>query len=307
MSGLLTGHSKVKALVDNIDTVAGLAGLIAGVIITLLFLISQTIYFLMLGPALLSASLTYLVLKTWTGTLDQFNLGTGKKILDVVFFVFFTLSIWVLFGSADARPFLYFITISATSGFLAISILFVGSKVDQLLQIFKIIILSFNLIYSKFYFFSGSGVDYWYHLKANAALVMDGFIGVLPDKEFSFPLMHIQVAIHQLMENIPIKDASNFAIIVPLVISSICVFLIARKFFDARIGLMALLFVNISDYFLLWGATPQTTTFGLCLYYFIFFVLIRGVAIQKTSLYWMIVILILFASIVVSNAISSFI
>ena len=117
-------------------------------------------------------------------------------------------------------------------------------------------IVSFNLKYSLFLGYYGVGSDYWRHLADNNLLSKYGFIEVLSAKEPYYPLMHIQVAITDIITHTPIKDATNFAIIIPLVISSICIFLVARNILNAKVGLLAMLIVNITDYHTYWGAAP---------------------------------------------------
>jgi len=295
-----------KYFLENLDTVGCISGIVFGILITSLYLISKTIYLLMLGLALTLASLVYILTKNRKKISNIPIKSSTKIIFEIIFFFLFSISLWVLYIN-DGRPPLYFVLIALCTGFLALSILSIKTKIDTVLQIVKIFMISFNLKYSLFISFVGTGIDYWVHLADNNNLVQYGFIELLSGKEQFFPLMHIQVAINQVVTNTPIKDATNLAIIIPLVISSICVFLIARKIFDVKIALIALLIVNITDYHTYWGSAPQTTSFGICLFYFLIFVILQAAASTRNGMPWNITLLTLMLVLILTHAVSSFI
>jgi len=296
-----------KFFFENLDILIGVAGICLGVLISLLYLISTTIQLLTLGLALILASSAYILLKNQQ-TIPLGSIEPSIKIvLEIVFFLIFSLSLWVLHIS-NGRPLLYFILIALGTGVLAISILFVTSTNTAILQIIKVGVLSFNIKYSLFLQNFGVGVDYWKHLADNTNLVHAGFINVLSAKEPSYPLMHIQVAINALISNSPVKDATNYAIIIPFVISSICIFLVAKKIFSVNMGLLALLIVNVTDFNIYWGVAPQTTTYGICLYYFLIFIIFRAaITPAPKNNTWFALTIFLIPVLILSHAVSSFI
>ncbi|MCQ1539534.1 hypothetical protein FTO68_11155 [Methanocalculus taiwanensis] len=260
----------------------------------------------MLGLALSLASLIYLLIKNRKNTSDTFVSKSIKIIIEVTFFILFVGSLLILHVNTD-RPSIYFIIIALSSGFLALSILSVQTRIEISLQIVKIFLVSFNLKYSLFLSYWGVGVDYWGHLLDNYNLTQYGFIEVLSGKEVYFPLMHIQVAVNQIITGSPIKDATNFGIIIPLVCSSVCVFLIAQRLLNVKIGLLALLLVNISDFHIMWGSSPQTTTFGIVLFFFLIYTIIIASLTTTHRMLWSMLSLIILVSISLNHAISSFI
>ena len=292
--------------IDNLDTITCIAGIVLGIVITSLYLVSATIHLLMLGPALTLASLLYLVIKD-REALPTTNIGnSAKPILEIVFFVLFSASLLTLHVN-EGRPLLYFVLIALSAGVLALSILLLRGKGDAVLQIIKILMVSFNLKYSLFLGYYGVGVDYWGHLTDNANLAQYGFIEILSGKESYYPLMHIQVAVNAIITDTPIKDATNFAIIIPLVISSICVFLVARKIINEKVGLLAMLMVNVTDYHTYWGAAPQTTTYGICLYYFLIFFIFQAAIAHSNRKQWLTLTVLFIPILILSHAVSSFI
>jgi len=167
--------------------------------------------------------------------------------------------------------------------------------------------VSFNLKYSLFLGYYGVGVDYWSHLTDNSNLLQYGFIEVLSGKESFYPLMHIQVAVNAIITGTPMKDATNFAIIIPLVVSSICIFLVARNIIDAKVGLLGMLIVNVTDYHTYWGAAPQTTSYGICLYYFLIFFIFQAATANPNRKRWLFLTILFIPLLILSHAVSSFI
>ncbi|MCX5844413.1 MAG: hypothetical protein NT022_11865, partial [Deltaproteobacteria bacterium] len=169
-----------KYFLENLDTVACILGIVFGILIASLYLISKTIHLLMLGLALTCASLVYLVIKKRQGVLNAPIHKSRKIIYEIIFFLLFSTSLLVLFTNEN-RPFSYFFLIALCSGFLALSILHAKTQSEIIMQILKIFMVSFNLKYSLFISFAGSGVDYWGHLKINSLLAQQGFINILLD------------------------------------------------------------------------------------------------------------------------------
>lgn len=296
----------IKIFLDRLDTVVSILGLVLGLIIMALYLISPTVQLLSLGGALFCASLLYLILIPKMAT-DQntFNLGNSNEILGSVFYLLFAMSMLV-FYSSESRTLLYFILISSCAGLIAILCLNVTTKRDVIVQIFNIVLLSLNIKLTKFYFYGGSGVDYWTHLKMNGLLSQIGNIGVLFDKEMSFPMMHINVAITQILSNVGIKDASMYSITIPLIISSVCVYFVARELFNEKIGLLGMLIVNVTDYHAWWGSAPQTTSYGVILFFFVIYLLYKFLKSERRKMYFVILFVFLF-TLISAHAVSSFI
>ncbi|MDV2481193.1 hypothetical protein F8E02_04045 [Methanoculleus sp. Wushi-C6] len=304
--GETTVRTYLSWFTDNIDVIGSVAGILIGVAISLLYLISKTIYLPMLGLALFSASLIYLLLRRANVKEYPISRSRGLSVLyEILFFSGITACL-ALLHTSGCRPPTYFIIFGVCAGLLALSILCVKTKHGVLLQLFKIVILSLLSKYSVYWFSGGSGVDYWIHLSMNLLLAQDGNISVLINKEEFFPLMHIQVAIGQILTAVPIRDASNYFILLPYVLAAICVFIIGRKIFNEKVGLLAMLIVSITDFHFLWGIAPQTTTYGVTLFYFLILIVFEATNGNDRPK-WIFLSVILILTLILGHAVSSFI
>lgn len=293
----------------RIDYIISIFGLVGGILIMSLYLISPTIFLFSLGLTLFSSSLVYLILynKNYTNDVPfKFHIcKSNKYLLEATFLILFTISI-MTFHASENRTMFYFILISLCTGIVALLCVGVTKKVDVFLQIANIILISMNLKLTKFYFFGGSGVDYWSHLKMNDELSQFGNIEVLVDKEQFFPIMHINVAATQIVADLTGKDASMFSITIPLIISSIFAYLIGRELFSENIGLLGMLIVNVSDYHNWWGVAPQTTSYGIIIFFILIYALYK-LKVHERKIEWMIIVFMLMYTIIISHAVSSFI
>jgi len=317
MDGMKAQRSGISQYIIGLrlDLVIGVLGLVGGLAIMGLYLISPTVHLLTLGGALFSASLTYLILSRMKNTVREeiifCNSKSMRYLLQAVFMVFFAMSL-VTFHASENRTILYFILVSLCTGILALLCAGVTEKRDSIVQIINIFLLSLNLKLTKYYFYGSSGVDYWTHLRMNEVLAQLGNIGVLINKEEFFPIMHINVAISQILPDLPVKDASMVSIILPLVISSICVYFIGRALFDEKIGLLGMLIVNVSDYHNWWGTAPQTTSYGVIIFFFAIFALykltdLKNVISLEDKIKWLAILLTLMFTMVMAHAVSSFV
>jgi len=300
----------IKAdLFKKYDCLLAAVGVILGVFIASLYLISPTIHLFSIGISLtLSCSLYLIIVYLQFPTYPlQYTTKSWKKLFDVVFLLSFSLSLIVKHNLAY-RPIIYFLLYSLCVGFIAVSIYFSNNKTDYIIQYLKIIILSFNIKYSIFNLAGFiPGVDPWIHAKMNYLISQTGNIEVLfGSKEMYFPIMHIQVAIMEILSNASIKDASNLAIIVPFVFVSSFVYILSKHLVGHKIGLFALLLVNVSDFHTYWGSAPQTTSYGIMLYYLLIYVLFKSYFLNSNTKWTAISISLIFI-LIITHAVSSFI
>lgn len=296
----------IKFLRKDLGLATAISGLVFGIIICALYIISHAFYFLVFGPTLIVGSVISLL--TINQKINSLPVLGDRKvwlISSCIFFALYCLSWWILFF--ENRSLHFFLIVALSMGITGLSILASTSRFQILLEIIKIFLVSLNLKYSIYIFAGGfPGVDSWTHARMNDLLTQSGSITTLLGKEEYFPLMHIHVAATQLITDTSIKVATNFSVIVPFIILSIFIFLVARHLFCDKVGLLALLVLNTTDYHIYWGAAPQTTTFGFALYCIIIFLLFRQI-LRKRDITWLALTVVLFTSLILTHAVSSFI
>jgi len=293
---------------NKVDRLLAALGVVFGILITSLYSVSPTIRIFSIGMALTLSCSLYLIINHAQFSVYPYQTISrkGKTILDIVFLLSFSLSLIILHNS-DYRPLSYFLIYSLCVGSVAVSIFFSANKLDYLIQYSKIILLSFNIEYSIFNLAGFvPGIDSWGHARMNDLLSQTGNIGVLFNKEMYFPIMHIQTAIMEIISNVPIKDASNFAIIVPFVLASSFVYLASKYFLGERGGLFAMLLVIVSDFNIYWGSAPQTTSYGIILYYLVIYILVKSYFLKYSPKYASLLIFLVF-TLTITHAVSSFI
>lgn len=307
-----------KYVFSKLDIFLAIFGIILGIILPLLyFLKSPTMMILIIGIALLIVSPLYLYFRLKnpasiiiSADLYLNNTAYFKKrvgiISNITFWIIISIGFLVLLAIPNIRTPVFFFLVAISAGLIVVSILSISEKSASIFHIIKILILGLQVRLSVFLFYGGSGVDYWEHLKMNALLAQSGDILSLWDKEVSYPLMHISTAVSEIMTSLPIKEATGIAILLPLTISVICVYLFGREFFGERVGLLAALIVMVCDYPIMWSYSSQTTSFGLCIFYFCIFII--GKAWKNNKKYiWSILFLFISFILLLTHAVSSYI
>jgi hypothetical protein len=292
---------------NNIDILLAILGLMLGLVATSLYVLSPTTHLISIGLALVLGCVVYLGLNKSSLDINVYK-GNAceKRFLDILYFIFFSVSLIIWHISLN-RLFSYFIVFSLCSGILSLSIYLSETKIDYYIQYIKIIFLSFNIKYS-IYMLAGyvPGVDTYIHAKMIDLLANSGDINVLIGKEMYFPIMHVHTAIMKIICTVTTKDASNFAIIIPYILATTFVFLLARNLYGYKVGLLAMLLVNLSDFHILWGSNPQTTSYGVMLYYSLIYVLFKKIYFPSNPKWGMLSIT-LIITLIITHAVSSFI
>jgi len=291
----------------NIDFILAISGLILGLVIISLYFVSPTIHLISMGLALCLGCAAYIALNKIPITENKYKASRNeKRILDILYLLLFSISL-IIWNTSIDRPLSYFLIFSLCAGVLALSIYVSDNRLDYYIQYGKTLLFSFNIKYS-IYMLAGfmPTVDPYIHAKMNDLLSQSGTIEVLMEKEMYFPIMHIQTAVMEIISAVPIKNATNFAVIIPFILASTFVYLVARDLFGEQIGLFSMLLVNVSDFHINWGSAPQTTSYGIIIYYFLMYVLFK-VFYLRSKLKWISISIFLIFVIIITHAVSSFI
>lgn len=293
---------------NKIDLILATIGLVFGLAIICLYFISPTMHLIIIGSAIFLSSVFYLMtMHISNKTVEHETTVEQKRLFDILFFILFNLSL-IIWQISEDRTFYYFLLISLCAGVLGCSIYLSNNKFDYYMQIIKIMILSFQIKY-LIYISAGylPGIDPYIHAKSNELLAITGNISVLSDsKSLYFPIMNIHEAIMQIISNLGVKEASVFMFIVPLIISTIFLYLVARTIFGEKIALFSIVFLNFADFHIYYGFIMTTTTYGIILFYFLMYLLYKIFYLQRTPIFTSFTIL-LIVILVNTHAVSSFI
>jgi hypothetical protein len=276
----------VYRITNQLDIIIGIVGCFLG------FVIIYLSYFAGLhqediGFVVLIACIIYLVLrKTLIESPIDFSVKQTKTtllLLHIIFVAAFTASVLLLRLNLYHRPLVYFILVSVACAALAVEILCLNTnKKTQIWSIiFKIIILSISFRAGIFYEFPTlMGADAWFHADFGNFISSYGSIPPIEvfhsGKYVAFPIFHIAVASTKIITSMDLKDSLFFSIILFSVISTIFIYLIGKSIAGPKFGLLAMLFANVSDMFIIRGVTNFTTgSLVLCYFLIILYLILK--------------------------------
>lgn len=305
----LTSYSKryLAHLFRYLDLVVLIFSLFFGGTFILLYcFVLPVIYLLAVGLALVIGSIIYILLYNKRSQQRPVACFDNWKWFDITVVFLLTLIILNLYTTSE-RSLVVFVIFALLSGIIGVSISLDSGNEHNMRNILYILAVSLAIICSIYYTqFSLTGVDSGIHAGMNEKLAESGTTDLLIYQEKYFPVMHINVATLMILAVMGVKDATFFSVVFPLILSTICVYLVGNAIFrDRRVGLFALLFLNISEWFIFWGYSPTTTTYGVFLYFFIMYVLFKS--INSTGVRWVIMLIILVTTMIFTHAMSSFV
>jgi hypothetical protein len=150
-------------------------------------------------------------------------------------------------------------------------------KYQLYLLLFEICIVAFNLRAGIYLHYRGMiGVDPWglrffvVDIINNGAVVRSELLG----KYSSFVIMQVYSAIASLICGVSSKLGMFIAVTLPIIFCSILIFLIARKLFNEKIGLIAMLIYGFCDFSISDSIQICAWSFGIALYIVILYLLI---------------------------------
>ncbi len=206
-------------------------------------------------PLIISiSSLLYLLFRgklSQIESLPKFGETNRIRSINHIFFIIsLSLSIWVLWSNLFYRPPLYFalLLVAAASIMLDIFSLNEDKSSHISIPLFKIIALSLLTYAGMYYQFPGIyGVDPWLHNMWIQETVNLGHLttgeSITIGQYYLFPVFYLTSAITQILTLLPTYDSIFASIGVLMAVSCLFVFLIGRRLFNAKIGLLAALIV----------------------------------------------------------------
>ena len=305
-------------VVNNLDIISLLFILTGGIVILYLSF-SAGIGQYGMGLAFLAGAFTYLYLRK-SHRIKSLDMDPGNSkgekthktllLTNAIFFLCFSVSIYILRQALYIRPPIYFILVTVAYLSIFIEILYINKEGPACyLNILKVILLSLSFRAGRYFSFATiPGVDTQFHLGL-ANLISE--LGHIPGYEtlrlkyVYTPLWHVFVSSTGILLDADSSKTLFFSVVLPFgILISLFVFLIVRKIAaNVQTGLIALLFVNIADMFLLRGLTNiNTSSLVLCLFFLILFCFMQ----EKNNTIFSAFILLSIFSMVLTHQLSTF-
>lgn len=264
----------------QIDFCVALCGSLVGVLIIYLSYFYK-IHQYDVGLTVLIASIIYITFKKeFVISEEKFFVEYKKQklvIINIIYIMSFTGSIWILFSELYIRPFIYFILVSIASGSVFYEIQYSKEK-DSWNILTKILLLAFSIRGGIYYEFpSLYGTDPYWHLRIINVWIETGFNTVIEtfagnNQYFSYPVMHISVTIMKILSSLNIKNSYYFVVGFYNVISIMFIYLLGKKLVNYQCGLLSSLIICISDYHIYYGSWIIPTSLGITLVYIITYI-----------------------------------
>ena len=194
------------------------------------------------------------------------------RILDIAYFTIITILLLIL-QFCDARPLAYYILITVLLGVLVISILLMR-EAHPLFNILKVLIfsaLSSMAVFKQFYL--AGMIDIGYFAGLNEVTAALGYMPeVLAGKQMLCPLNHLMIAVTKILTFEDIQIATICAVVVPSILITLAVYVIAKHFLGVRYGILAMLISNIPAYVIYLRYQANPTEWAWIYYVFLFLV-----------------------------------
>lgn len=277
---------------DRIDVAVAIAGTLLGVVISSMNLIYSNAYLITLGPILIIVCLLYLIFrrKLLTPQPDSQASHSFILIINIIFWLSLAGSIYSLSTEILHRPLTYFILISLCASMIALQILYSRGRGTIYLILFEILLLSLSVRASAFFVFPTlPGSDPWAHIEYIRAFVTQGAIpqsmpAPMSQEYLHLPIMHLSAASMKLITGVDYKMAMFLSTGLPLMLSTIFVFLIGRNLANTKIGLLAALLLSLADFHLEWGIQITPMSLGIALFTIIIYLLIWNKGYARASI-----------------------
>ena len=279
-------------LVENIDIILCFGMLLTGLVILYLSYKSGIGQYEM-GLAFSFGSIAYYLLKkkvdfkkismNYVSDQDHKINHTLFLTTNIVFVICFTLSIALLYNIQYIRPPLYFIlvTIAFFSIFLE-TFNIPDNGIFKYIAMLKILILSLSFRVGRYYTFPTiPGSDTHAHLMFAKSIIANGeIVGANAGKYLYTPLWHVFEAINNIILNVNLRDTLFISLTATsMVIISLFAYLITKKLFNVKVGLIAFLFVNIADMLFV----RMVTNINTGIFVHIFFIIALFCLIQEKN------------------------
>lgn len=267
-----------KKIWNDLDIFLGVLGAIGGFATLIVGLKLSNAMLQQVSSILIFAVLIYFFCRRTLQKKEEASIiisNSHQKFLysTITFQILFIFALVLYYTGDYSRPLLFLIVASIMAGCLAVSICAAATSLQSLLILFEILALGILLRATAYFQFPTMiGGDPWAHASWIQSLSIMGNTVEAMAAYQSFPLMHIFVASLHDITDLAIKDSMAFVGLCE-VLSLMFLYLIGRKFFDEKVGLIATLLLALSASHVLYGYLIIPQTFGVALMPILFFLL----------------------------------
>lgn len=295
---------------DRASVSAAIAGALLGALILCLGFIYSNAFMVAMGLILIIVCLVYLVFKQklLAPMSDPQASRSLILIINITFWLSLAGSTYSLSTETLNRPLIYFILISIAASMIALQILYSRQKGTTYLILFEILLISLSVRASGFFVFPTlPGSDPWSHVNYIKDFVNLGRIAstVGSVHYLDYPMMHLNVAVMKLTTGVDYKAAMFLGAGLPLMLSTVFVFLIGRTLVNIRIGLLAMLLINLADWHITWSIQIIAMSFGIGLYTMILYLFLRDKGNIKVSSVFLVIVA--FFVLILTHTVTAFI
>lgn len=296
----------MNRLLQNLDRVFALVGLIVGVVLTWVLLPKG---YPELGITLALACIVYLLIFTKIPqALSSFKFQIGRRgylVSNIAFFALLTYSVIAVLLNSELylRPVGYFVATSILVCLLAVEIVALPDGKGYIyFALVKVLLIGISLQWlTQAMFPSLTGIDVFGHSSAVSQILSQGHIP--PGYPYAkMPLMPLALSMTSLITGLGYKFSGMLTIGVFYLAASAFVFLIAQRLFDTKIGLLSALMVVICDWFIHNGSWVIPNTMGIALVIFLTYMIFqrkRKIALTSAILFMM-------ATLIMTHSIAAF-
>ena len=279
---------RIKSCIKNIDLISGLIGMALGVLIAILSIFGVINQFF-IGLTVFCITSLYIFIRPKIRLQRKIsNISIShqlQSILDISFWSLLSIALLIWHSNLYYRPASYFVIISILSAIIAIEIFSSYDSRRFSSIIFKIVILSL-VVRGGIYFNYPSimGYDAYLHTKIADLIMHTGFV---PPYEISgkyvyAPILHILIGSVGVLSHVPVKYAVFLSIGVGSVISTFFLYIIGKNIAGPQIGLLAVLFANLTNDLIVRGIANVTADSVVISYLLVMLYLVFADNIQQS-------------------------
>jgi len=289
----------IKKLWEKLDVVIASGGVLLGLFIIYMSVVYEIHQYDIGGTIFIASALYILLRKKLLKASENFDFKPTWKFIyinNIVFFLIFSLSIWLLYTSLYSRSLIYFILVALACASIALEILYSNNKRLTGLILIKILLIGITLYGGLYYEFDDVyGVDTRFHNAIVSETIAETYIPSGQSYSY-FPIFHLLSSSTSILTSLNVYNSIFSSITFLFVLSVVFVFLIGQKLINSKAGLLAALMLVFGDYRIIFGAAPIPMTLGIVLFTIVLHLFIVNTPkplYRRTIVFFLLIVLVL--------------